>query len=104
MKQVGILRPQGLGSVSAPYRSEDGQATIEYILILAVAVGLFMAFVRASGRLQIEQKIMRPLTEDFAHAYRLGHPQARARDEEGGPNLIARDRDKVRLFLNPKPE
>jgi hypothetical protein len=104
MKRGGVHRPSAPALASGAQQSQDGQATIEYILILAVAVGLFMAFVRASGRLQIEQKIMRPLTEDFAHAYRLGHPQARARDEEGGPNLIARDRDKVRLFLNPKPE
>lgn len=82
---------------------EDGQATIEYVLILFVAVSLFLTFARLSSRLQIEQKIMRPITEDFAHAYRLGDPHARAADEPRGPEKIARKAGEERLFLNPDP-
>jgi hypothetical protein len=63
---------------------EEGQAILEYILLLSIVTGFFVMLMSGLGKFDVGGKLMKPLSSDFAHAYRYGHPKALGYDD-GGP-------------------
>jgi hypothetical protein len=83
--------------------AESGQATLEYILLIAVVVSTFVVMMRGLERFGLGEKMLKPIREDFAYAYKYGHPQARGYDE-GEPRLHPRIevQGSFRIFINPQ--
>ncbi|MBL7716034.1 MAG: hypothetical protein JNL01_11270 [Bdellovibrionales bacterium] len=64
--------------------NESGQGMLEYILLIFIIVGVFLGISRGMVKIGLAERMMRPIREDFAYAYRHGHPEARGY-EDGGP-------------------
>lgn len=78
----------------------------EYILLIAIIATGIMIVMQGLTRIGISQKLMRPLTQEFAATYRYGHPKARG-FEEGSPQYhprITRGNNNFRIFINPRTE
>lgn len=87
-------------------RDERGQAVTEYILLLAIIAAGFLAVGQGLSRVGIAQKLLKPINEDFARAYRYGHPKAKGFDD-GGPEYHPRiytgtGSTNFRMFMSPK--
>lgn len=84
-------------------RDEQGQAVVEYLLLLAVVVGFFMVMSAGLKKTMIGKKLMTPITVDFARAYKYGHPKAEGTDEGGSPKRHPRydGEESFRIFMNP---
>ena len=85
-------------------KNESGQAIIEYVLLLAIIATAFLVASRGLGKLGIADKLTRPVKQDFAAAYRYGHPKAKGSDEGGfelHPRAIAGGGNNFRIFINP---
>ena len=83
--------------------NQQGQATTEYILLLAFVVIGYMMFAKALDDIGAGQLLMRPITGPFAAAYQYGNPKAKGFDN-GGPEghpRVTEGKDNFRLFLNP---
>jgi hypothetical protein len=78
-----------------------GQATTEYILLMAVVVSFYLLVAKAIGQLGVAQKLMSPITSEFASAYRYGKIPSRT-DSTQGDLLRPLSEAKFRVFLNPK--
>jgi hypothetical protein len=80
-------------------RKDSGQAVLEYILLLTLVVSLFGVIASSLGKFDIGGKLLGPLSGDFAHAYRYGHPKALGYDD-GGPKKHPRANggDNFRIF------
>jgi hypothetical protein len=63
---------------------DQGQATVEYILLLAIVVAGFMIVFNGLGSIGLMSHLMTPISDPFAKAYQNGHYQARAPDDPGG--------------------
>ncbi len=68
------------------HRVDRGQALTEYILLLAIITGLALGVVRAVQNTKLNQKISTALTGDFRRAYQNGHPDAKAYEDDEGPD------------------
>lgn len=82
---------------------ESGQAVIEYVLLIAIIVGFYFLVDRVIRGGNLAKTITAPVKQDFARAYRYGHPKAKGPDD-GGPELHPRfeDGNNFRLYLNPR--
>lgn len=83
-------------------RDEEGQGTIEYILLLvAVVMGATTMF-KFFREFRVAEKLTKPITQDFRNIYTYGHPKAKGFDE-GGPELHPRftGGKNLRIFYNP---
>lgn len=85
-------------------KRESGQATLEYVLLLTIVVSFFMIVSQGLERLGLADKLLKPITQDFAYAYKYGHPDARGYDE-GDPKMHPRidTKGNFRIFINPSP-
>lgn len=84
--------------------NEDGQALTEYIVMIAIIVGFYVAVATGISKLGIERKLSLTLKGPFAAAYRYGHVKAKGFDD-GGPENHPRasgGNNNFRLFLNPR--
>jgi hypothetical protein len=83
-------------------RRDSGQATIEYVLLIATVVSFYLIVLRGLGRIGVSSRVAGPITGEFARAYRYGHPKAKGPDD-GGPDLHPRflGGNNFRIFLNP---
>lgn len=81
---------------------KKGQATTEYILMMAVVVAVFLAIKPIIESFELNRKLMAPLQTDYARAYQYGHPTASGPDE-GAPNRHPRFNggNNFRIFINP---
>ncbi len=89
---------------SAPELDERGQAVIEYILLLVVVVGFFLSVASFFSNIGLGQKLAKPITGDFAHAYQLGDPKAKSLDDgapERHPRVYDEGPENFRIFINP---
>ena len=85
---------------------QKGQATIEYVLLIALVVALFGVVLQFLEDTDLANKIKDEATEDVRTAYKYGHPKARGYDE-GQPKQHPRitapagvAADNFRMFLN----
>jgi hypothetical protein len=86
-------------------RSESGQAVSEYIILLAIVTSLVSVVLTFIKSQRLQEKIVRPIREDFRRAYQYGHPKAMGPDEDGGPKYhprIDQGEGGFRIFLNPQ--
>lgn len=90
-------------------RSQSGQATLEYILILSIVVLGVITVFRGLERLDLQSKLRKPIAGEFARAYRYGHPRAKGYEDgneynSGGPEMHPRvsAEGNFRVFFNPR--
>ncbi len=84
---------------------EEGQAIMEYIVVVSAIVGIYLIAAEALIRFGLAKKLVAPLTTTFAAAYRYGNVQAKGY-EDGGPSYHPRadtdgSNNNFRLFFNP---
>lgn len=88
--------------------SRKGQATLEYILLLAIVVILFMIVASFIKEYKLAEKVVKPITQDYKNVYQYGHPKAQGPGDSGGATLHPRvnnnQNDNFRIFMNPKPQ
>ena len=87
-------------------RRDRGQATVEYILLLAAIASFAVLIAKGLKNLDVAKRLSSPLTKDFHYAYQYGHPNARGYDD-GGPKMHPRasqndDPTNFRIFINPE--
>jgi hypothetical protein len=86
-------------------KNESGQAVTEYILMVAVVVGLFLAVETALTKTGLNATMMTPLTKNYYFTYKYGHPKALGYDEaaQGGPSMHPRitTPGNFRIFIDP---
>jgi hypothetical protein len=72
------------------------------MLLIAAIVSLFGIVRVGLVRFRLTEKLMKPLTEEFARTYQHGHPKTKGYDD-GGPSLHPRavGGNNFRLFANP---
>jgi hypothetical protein len=84
--------------------NQSGQATLEYILLIAAIVTGVMLVSQKLSDLNLAARLTAPVTGSFAKTYRYGHPKAKGYDD-GGPQYHPRATDKggnnFRIFINP---
>ncbi|MEK6705154.1 MAG: hypothetical protein AABZ06_05150 [Bdellovibrionota bacterium] len=87
-------------------KHEDGQAILEYILLLMTVVGAYLIVVNSLGKFKLSEKMMAPLNGDFKRAYQYGHPQALGYDDGGPENHPfappSSGKNNGRLFISPR--
>ncbi|MFL5812388.1 MAG: hypothetical protein ACJ763_02325 [Bdellovibrionia bacterium] len=83
----------------SPIASEEGQAILEYILLISIVGLLFVGLMNGLGKIDVIKRLMKPLNGDYAHAYQYGHPKALGFDD-GGPQKHPRaiGGDSFRIF------
>ncbi len=82
---------------------DSGQAVVEYILLLAIVVGLYTFILDKISKSNALNAMRKPFTKDLMYTYRYGHPKARGQDD-GGPLYIPQQHDgqnDFRIFINP---
>lgn len=87
-----------------PRRKQEGQALIEYIMLLAIVVTLYALVAKTLSDLGVAKKLTTPITKSFVRTYRYGHPKA-AGYEEGTPKKHPRvpvGEENFRIFINPQ--
>lgn len=83
-------------------RNDKGQATVEYVLLLGLTMGMYLGFARVLSATGLAEKLAKPINENFARAYQHGHPKAQGFDD-GGPKKHPRaetGEGSFRIFLN----
>jgi hypothetical protein len=83
--------------------SISGQAVVEYILLLAIVVGLYSLLLNKLSDSNAIGAMKKPFTQEFAYTYRYGNAKARGQ-EDGGPTFIPQHHDlekNFRIFINP---
>lgn len=70
---------------------ESGQAILEYILLLAMIVGLSSLVFRGLRQMNLAGIMMGPMRGSFAKAYQSGDPRARGIDNPNGAYRHPRD-------------
>jgi hypothetical protein len=90
-------------------KDHSGQAVMEYIVLLAIVVGMYAFLMRELSKRDMFQKMQKPLTADFTATYRYGHPKAKGIDDGGPVNIPTvqskgYDDSNFRIFYNPSIE
>jgi hypothetical protein len=77
-------------------------------LLIAAIVSFFLIMSRGLNKVGLTQKILKPISNDFAHAYRYGSTTTKGFDEDGGPDNHPRVEpgadggNNFRIFINPQ--
>jgi hypothetical protein len=82
-------------------RGRDGQALVEYVIMLLVVVSSYLFVVRGLMDAGITQLFVRPIKGDYVKAYQFGHPKAEF-DGSGGknhPRFLGGGENNFRLFM-----
>jgi len=82
---------------------ESGQAVVEYILLLAIVVGIYSLLLNTLSQSNAINAMKKPFTQDFTYTYRYGNAKARGQTD-GGPLNIPQEHDaekNFRIFINP---
>lgn len=87
-------------------RDESGQTAMEYLMVVIVIVSVFSVMVRQIREMGLVDRMLTPITEDFAAAYKYGHPRAKGPADPGGPKMHPRvvAPDNFRMVLNPRAD
>ena len=79
---------------------ESGQAILEYVMLLAIVVGLFVNISKLLASKDWFSQLTAPITKEFRYTYNYGHPSCRG-IEDGGQKNLALHTDNFRIFINP---
>ncbi len=82
---------------------QTGQAVLEYILLLSIVVGIYFTVSSWATSYGLAQKMISPISKDFAATYQFGDPKAAGFDSQT-PKRHPRIEDCeecFRLFINP---
>jgi len=86
-------------------KDQEGQAVLEYILLLSIIVSIYATVTTWVNSYGLAQKMISPVSKDFAATYQFGDPKAAGFDSPGGtPKRHPRIEDCeecFRLFINP---
>ncbi len=89
-------------------KNQSGQAITEYILLIAIIAGFFAMIAASLRKMNIEARLMKPISSDFARTYQYGHPKAVGYEEEGGQDVQYHPRARpqagsgnFRMFISP---
>ena len=86
------------------FKSESGQGTVEYILLIAIVVWfstLVYPFFRDGA---FTEKLTAPIKKEFAKTYQYGSPKVVGYEEGDGPRYHPRatfPEGNFRIFINP---
>ncbi|MCM2276612.1 MAG: hypothetical protein NDJ89_00875 [Oligoflexia bacterium] len=86
-------------------QNESGQAVTEYMLLLVTIIGGFLILSRGIARLGVTDRLLHPIRDDFAKAYRYGHPEAKGYDEgspANHPRIVSNSDNNFRIFISPE--
>lgn len=102
-----------MGHIGKPFRenegaavvkkNEQGQAVLEYILMLSVVVTLFGIVMQSMGKIGLAQKVQKSIMGPFASAYQFGH--VKAKGFEDGPEYHPRavgGNNNFRIFITKR--
>ena len=67
-------------------RSDQGQAVLEYILLLIIVVSTAIFINSKLTEMGLMSKLAQPLKTEFASTYRYGYPNAKGPEDDGGPD------------------
>ncbi len=81
-----------------PQLNKSGQATVEYILLLAIVIMTFIGIEKLMEDRDWYKTLTSPLTKDYKNTYQWGHPKA------DGEKNVAQNPDQFRVFVNPQTE
>lgn len=84
--------------------AEQGQALVEYVLLLAFITLVYLLITKQFKALNVADRLLDPVRNRYANVYRYGHPQAKV-DEQSGiytKHPRAPEGDAIRLFINPE--
>ncbi len=91
------------------HRADSGQGVLEYVLLMAIVVNLFLILSHGLGKLGLSEKLMKIVTGPYAKAYRYGHPQAAGFEDGESPKMHPRfvsgggeESAGTRIFINPR--
>ncbi len=87
-------------SFSPDLGSTSGQAVLEYILLLAIVVSLFVLLTQKMLDLDLLQRMVGPYKTEFERAYRYGSPKSQGVAEGQVKNLPQYEQG-FRIFYNP---
>lgn len=85
--------------------NEEGQATTEYILLIAALVSIFVVISAMIGKMDFPGKISKIVTGPFAATYQYGHPKVLG-PNQGGPVMHPRFETggNFRIFFGAKSQ
>lgn len=90
-------------------RSRSGQTTVEYILLISIILTGASLVYKGLEKLNLSSRFKKPISGEFARAYRYGHPQAKGYEDgedynSGGPDMHPRidGGNNFRIFFNPR--
>lgn len=82
---------------------EQGQAVVEYILMIAFIVMIYVMVANMMSRSGLDRRLYAALTGPFAATYQYGYSKVKGFDQ-GGPEFHPRavGGNNFRIFTNPK--
>ncbi|RYZ73311.1 MAG: hypothetical protein EOP09_02080 [Proteobacteria bacterium] len=84
-------------------RSQSGQATLEYVLVLFLVVIIFSLVGKVMQGTRIVERMMGPLKQSYGAIYKYGHVKAKGPDEGGTAyHPQALYGTPGRIFINPQ--
>jgi hypothetical protein len=99
------LRREGrAGHAALLARDERGQAVTEYVLLVAIIVAGYALVARRVTESNAMGLLTRPITREYASAYKYGHVKAKGYDEgspENHPRVLVDGNNNFRIFINP---
>jgi hypothetical protein len=80
---------------------ESGQAVTEYILLLAIVIGIYSAVISQLSQSNALNTFRKPFTTTFKYTYQYGNATARGQDDGGPTNIAQYHGENFRIFINP---
>ena len=83
--------------------NQSGQALVEYILLIAIVIGVYSAVLNTLGKSSGFELMKKPFTREYRYTYQYGNAKARGQDN-GGPTYLPQHHDpqnNFRIFINP---
>lgn len=83
--------------------NRSGQTTVEYILLLSIVIGIFVAVSGFLKKNKMVDKLAKPVVQDYRRAYQFGTPEAKGVDsEEVEKHPRVTTGNNFRIFVNPE--
>lgn len=100
---MGLKHETPASRMRALASDTQGQAIVEYILLLSTIVAVYATLISWVGRFGLSQKLITPISRDFAKTYQFGDPKADGFDGEPKHHPRISDCEECfRLYFNPK--